>query len=231
MCVAPFTIWFGLYNSDLGHHRAFTQGKVLHRDISEGNSMFYRDEEGAAVGLLGDFDNASKVKKDEGDVIGSNLKQRTGTVPFMALDILTSAGTPIPHFYRHDLESFLYLLIWAGVHFDLNAGVCLDTSPTLAGWNAKYTYEFESAMSKKSLFWQRQAVAEGILETFQPAFDPMKDEWIWPLRALFKKGFRLAEDAEDSKRQADFDGKTLGNVVTFESFMEALGQKPRDWVL
>ncbi|PBK91838.1 hypothetical protein ARMGADRAFT_1166036 [Armillaria gallica] len=173
------------------HHRAFTQGKVLHRDISEGNAMFYRDEEGAAVGLLGDFDNTSKVQ-----------------IPFMALDILTSAGPPIPHFYRHDLESFF---------------------PTLAGWNAKYSYEFESAMGKTSLFWLHQAVAKSILEIFQPPFDPMKDEWVRPLRAL--KGFRLAEDAEDSKRQADFDGKTLGGVVMFESFMEALGQKPRDWVL
>ncbi|KAK0431944.1 hypothetical protein EV421DRAFT_1924984 [Armillaria borealis] len=144
---------------------------------------------------------------------------------------LVEAAYRHSHFYRHDLESFLYLLIWAGVHFDLNAGVCLDTSPTLAGWNARYSYKFESARGKKSLFWQRQAVAEGILETFQPAFDLLKDERIRPLRVLFNKGFRLAEDAEDSKRQGDFDGKTLGGIVTFESFMEVLGQKPQNWFL
>lgn len=39
----------------------------------------------------------------------------TGTVPFMAIDRLTPAALrgEVQHFYRHDLESFFYILVWA----------------------------------------------------------------------------------------------------------------------
>ncbi|KAK0444800.1 hypothetical protein EV421DRAFT_1938948 [Armillaria borealis] len=105
-------------------------------DVSEGNVMFYRDEEDIAMGLLSDFDNASRVD-EQSDIIGSSMKQRTGTVLFMALDILKNVGTPVPHLYRHDLESFVYLLVWSGVHFDLKNGICCEFDLVLKCWDAK----------------------------------------------------------------------------------------------
>ncbi|KAK0203133.1 hypothetical protein DFS33DRAFT_1262140 [Desarmillaria ectypa] len=210
------------------HYHAYTTGKVLHRDISEENVMFYRDNEGIAVGLLSDFDNASRVD-EQGDIIGSNMKQRTGTVPFMALDILKNVGTPVPHIYRHDLESFVYLLVWASVHFDLKNGTCHEFDPVLKCWDAKLPSEFGRAGNQKRDFWLTKDVTDSILDYFQPDFDPLKDQWIRPLRALFKKGFRTAEDAEDEGDNNDFDRKTLGGVVTFENFVRVLGQKPREW--
>ncbi|SJL03321.1 uncharacterized protein ARMOST_06674 [Armillaria ostoyae] len=162
--------------------------KVLHRDVSEGNVTFYRDEEDIAVGLLSDFDNASRVD-EQGDIIGSSMKQRTGTVPFMALDILQNVEIPVPHLYRHDLESFVYLLVWSGVHFDLKNGTCREFDPVLKCWDAKLPSEFGRAGSQKRDFWLTKDVTDSILDHFQPEFNPLKDHCIRPLRALFKKGF------------------------------------------
>ena len=56
-------------------------------------------------GVLNDFDLA--VFRD---VQSPSLKQRTGTKPFMAIDLLQRNAAV--HMYRHDLESMFYVLIW-----------------------------------------------------------------------------------------------------------------------
>ncbi len=38
--------------------------------------------------------------------------QRTGTMPFMAVDLHESPSNPPPHLYRHDLESFFYVFLF-----------------------------------------------------------------------------------------------------------------------
>ncbi|RDB14858.1 hypothetical protein Hypma_016351 [Hypsizygus marmoreus] len=56
--------------------------------------------------VLNDFDLATL--RNPGT--GANL-QHCGTVQFMAIDLLRS-GNKIRHLYRHDLESFIWVLIW-----------------------------------------------------------------------------------------------------------------------
>jgi hypothetical protein len=97
-------------------HWRFLKLKGLHRDISEGNvllgpranfSDWEKDPEGR--GLLSDVGEAVHY------VLGqphqpSGSPGRTGTMPFMAIDILEHPDAePLP---RHDLESFMYLIVW-----------------------------------------------------------------------------------------------------------------------
>ncbi|KAJ7681464.1 hypothetical protein B0H14DRAFT_2299561, partial [Mycena olivaceomarginata] len=77
--------------------------KIMHRDVSISNLMFQRID-GKLYGVLNDFDLAAF---HDGSV-PSTSKQRTGTKPFMARDLLDHP--PPRHLYRHDLESFLYVL-------------------------------------------------------------------------------------------------------------------------
>ncbi|KAK0488573.1 hypothetical protein IW261DRAFT_1440202 [Armillaria novae-zelandiae] len=109
--------------------------------------MFYGDKD-VALGLLSDFDNASRVD-EQGNTVGSGLNQRTGAVHCMTLEILKNVGTPIPHLYHHDLKSFVYLLVWSGVHFDLKNGFCCKFDPVLECWDAKLPSEFGRAGSPK----------------------------------------------------------------------------------
>ncbi|KAH9915204.1 uncharacterized protein B0H18DRAFT_1215589 [Fomitopsis serialis] len=115
-----------------GHRRAYEAG-VIHRDISEGNVMIA--PEGAAFsGFIQDLDYSFNWKwflyrrkmqvdlakweeycvqhgyeprsKEDPD---NDSKERTGTVYFMAIEILRSE---ITHEARHDLESFYWLLVF-----------------------------------------------------------------------------------------------------------------------
>ncbi|KIM29620.1 hypothetical protein M408DRAFT_328837 [Serendipita vermifera MAFF 305830] len=75
--------------------------------------MYKIGEDGKIRGVLIDFDLA----KLRGDATTST--ERIGTQPFMALEMLNSIPmkTPQPHLYRHDVEAFLWVVIWVCAHY------------------------------------------------------------------------------------------------------------------
>ncbi|KAG1826529.1 hypothetical protein EV424DRAFT_1599826 [Suillus variegatus] len=81
---------------------------VYHRDVSPGNLMWYWKDD-KRIGVLNDYDLSSLA-----DDPGPRGNERTGTVPFMALDLLTKDGQQgkVKHVYRHDLESFMWVFAW-----------------------------------------------------------------------------------------------------------------------
>lgn len=86
------------------HQSLYTAGNILHRDISS-NNIIIKDPKTADGfhGVLIDLDLA-KVR-DSGP---SGARHQTGTMQFMAVEMLRRAD----HTYRHDLESFFYVLLW-----------------------------------------------------------------------------------------------------------------------
>ncbi|VDC02063.1 unnamed protein product [Peniophora sp. CBMAI 1063] len=94
----------------LGHYIAWANGRIYHRDINLTNTL-YRRVAGEVYGVLDDFDLASNDSRSDEDV---ERLERTGTLPFMALDLLQarSQNETLPHLYRHDLEAFYWMLIW-----------------------------------------------------------------------------------------------------------------------
>ncbi|KAF8495044.1 hypothetical protein BU17DRAFT_59516, partial [Hysterangium stoloniferum] len=85
--------------------------KILHRDISLGNLMFRREKD-EIFGVLNDFDMACYVDGTENH---PESKQRTGTWPFMSIDLM-DPSSPVKHLYRHDLESFFHVLMFFTAH-------------------------------------------------------------------------------------------------------------------
>ena len=79
---------------------------IQHGDISLGNLMW--DDERKA-GVLNDFDLAKFA-----DQTGASRHDNTGTLPFMALDLMSEKGLrgEIPRLYRHEAESFAWILIY-----------------------------------------------------------------------------------------------------------------------
>ncbi|KAG1748232.1 hypothetical protein EDB19DRAFT_1847773 [Suillus lakei] len=101
-------------------HRALWKRGVHHRDISPSNLMGYRVG-GRFMSVLNDFDLSSILR------ISSSTRQggprgleRTGTVPFMALDLLMPEATAgeVEHLYYHDAESFIWVLTWVCLRYD-----------------------------------------------------------------------------------------------------------------
>ncbi|KAJ3803948.1 hypothetical protein F5876DRAFT_53964, partial [Lentinula aff. lateritia] len=86
---------------------------ILHRDLSSGNIM-YRRIDGKIYGVLNDFDLSSRVR----DMAhGPTSNQRTGTRPFMSLDLLDPTWKG-GHFYRHDLESLFYIILCLACRYE-----------------------------------------------------------------------------------------------------------------
>ena len=54
------------------------------------------------------------------NLTGSHNHNRTDTFPFIAIDLLYVRTWG--HLYRYNLKSFVYILVWAMVHYDLRMG-------------------------------------------------------------------------------------------------------------
>ena len=90
----------------LGHYY-LSLGGVEHNDISEKNLMYDRFNEDR--GILNDYDLAHLSGRPR-----PSGTERTGTMPFMALDLLTDDAWDgkVKRVYRHDCESFAWVLLW-----------------------------------------------------------------------------------------------------------------------
>jgi len=108
--------------------------------------MYYEDDEGKLIGVLNDYDLSSLA-----NALGPRGNERTGTVPFMALDLLTERGQrgQVEHLYRHDLESFIWVLPWVVLRY--RDGKLLTTGRPLDEWATK---DALTVCEKKAYFLQ-----------------------------------------------------------------------------
>jgi hypothetical protein len=86
-----------------GHRSLYIDGGILHRDISENNIIITDPiRTNGFSRILIDLNLAKIVGSRP-----SGARHQTGTVEFMAIQVLQKAA----HTYRHDLESFFYVLL------------------------------------------------------------------------------------------------------------------------
>lgn len=86
------------------HRSLYLKGNILHWDISENNIIIANPEETCGfAGMLIDLDLAKVLGSGR-----SGARHQIGTMEFMAIEVLQG----IDHTYRHDLESFFFVLIW-----------------------------------------------------------------------------------------------------------------------
>jgi hypothetical protein len=96
----------------VGHYHLWIGG-VEHSDISVKNLMYDKINENR--GVLNDYDLAHLLGQPR-----PSGTERTGTMPFMALDLLTDDAWEgkIRRLYRHDCESFAWVLLWICHRYD-----------------------------------------------------------------------------------------------------------------
>ena len=151
------------------HQSLYTKGRILHRDISSNNIIITKPETSDGFkGMLIDLDLAK-----ERDSKPSGARNQTGTMQFMAIEVLRGAD----HTYRHDLESFFYVLLWmcARHGWDMKKsfrqkGEMLPEESILRKWEIGSFKEIATAkmghMTVNSL--------EDIMSEFPRAFDAVK---------------------------------------------------------
>ncbi|VDB84217.1 Bgt-51382 [Blumeria graminis f. sp. tritici] len=167
-CKSAREFLVGIRDAILAHRRLCNQAGLLHGDVSEGNIILSRpNKEGVMQGILIDLDMSllieSSRKIDEVFAI-------TGTMKYMALELLWNISEnkfTLPQNYRHDLESFFYVLVVGCICY----GCERKSQPKhLEKWfteSARSNYK-----SKQSDIIQNFDTM--ILGYFSPAFDGVK---------------------------------------------------------
>ncbi|CAE6474389.1 hypothetical protein ACGC1H_006210 [Rhizoctonia solani] len=179
------------------HHALFERG-ILHCDISVGNLMY--DPKTQEPYLI-DADLGKSVNQ-----LGTpSSNHRTGTLPFMAIDLLVAV--PPPHLYRHDLESFFYVLVW----------ICAEDQH---GWHR--VDSVTSMAEKKSYFLSQFEIEQLRIGKFVE----LKLTWITQLHSLFAVGAAQKLLWTKRKGRVSFDNETLDGEVTYETFMKVIGDSP-----
>lgn len=129
----------------------------------------FRRVNGKLYGVVNDWDYAVMEHTDEKPPPAS-MKKRTGTPPFMAIDLLRAPDSLCIHYYRHDLESFFWILLWCMLHMDL-AGNLLPTKEGFSGW---VDANMEEVAMNKYNFLRTDIVFTTIYKTaIQEAFKPL----------------------------------------------------------
>ncbi|TEB26062.1 hypothetical protein FA13DRAFT_1817090 [Coprinellus micaceus] len=128
-----------------------------------------------AKGVLNDWDTAKFLDRDDDDL--SEPEDQTRAWPFMALDLVLPK--PSAHWFRHDLESLFWILVWAALHYDLEAGAREDTvHPTLA--RVGHQHENQLAIQERHPTKKRTGSRyDGVLtfKTFMAAINVTPRTW------------------------------------------------------
>lgn len=208
------------------HYHAYKTGKVLHRDLSENNLMLRRLKNGKIVGVLNDWDMSSRVD-DTGSILPTITNHLIGTLPFMARQLLLTHAPK--HMYRHDLESFFYILVWAAILYNFKTktrGPMSETSMLKAWSQSSDDLSLVRHSMAKLDFLEDPDVYEAIFEEIQPEFQELHTRWIKPLHALFIEAAQFMKKQRLARNKV-YDRETCGGILTFERFMAAIGESPR----
>ncbi|KAL7919357.1 serine/threonine-protein kinase Sgk2 [Trichoderma austrokoningii] len=153
----------GLRDAIKAHRSLYVQGRILHRDISSNNILITDPEKsGGYKGMLIDLDLA----KDQ-DSGPSGARHRTGTMQFMAIEVLRG----IDHTYRHDLESFFYVLLWMCARYAWKIMACSseEEEPAVSKLRQWEIGSFKEIASTKRVYMSSIAGLEEIMDEFPQA--------------------------------------------------------------
>ena len=141
-------------------------------------------------------------------------RHRTDTQPHMAIDLLD--GSFQLHLYRHDLESFFYILIWSSCSFLFNGKELKTRRNFLDEWTRGNWESIGSAKSKflRTLDDDFPSLTKGITVPFKP----LLDLWLKPLAELMCRACAGLFYTRSVSDKATIDG-----VLTYRVFMETLG--------
>ncbi|CAD6498985.1 BgTH12-04639 [Blumeria graminis f. sp. triticale] len=164
----PMELICGLRDAIKGHQSLYMETKILHRDISMNNIILTDPKRNDGChGVLIDLDLAISLTDDN---CSESSKTLTGTMEFMAVGILKEytypSNVPDTHTYRHDLESFFFVLISACIRF---------------GWGKNESPHIETIRK-----WYK-GFEDTLLKAFSSKFECLKDLATTLRKILFER--------------------------------------------
>ena len=186
----------------------------------------YRIVKSRVYGVLTDYDLASWTSSLTRDYTKTS-QQRTGTPPFMAFGLLD--GSDGLHLYRHDVESFFYVMVMIATQYEIRArrkgdagGVQMRQGKLpFERWFGQPLYE-DLASFKKTFLLDLEYL------DLSPTFEDFRG-WLLKLRKSFNRGLLCARQhrsEEDDRESCDegspapFDEETLGGHVNYSALTD-----------
>ena len=188
--------------SCLGHFKLWQLG-FQHGNLSLSNIMINPStKRGVLNGWDLSYDSSDSSNGDAGHVAGG---ERTGTLAFMTLELLTDQAWNgnVRRLYRHDLEGFIWMLPWVFLQYEDS----VLTIPVLEKWQSgDYT---ECARAKRDLLSE--------FESEDIATESWKAEWELAYPLLY--WLMMEESTRKQHRKAPL---SLSPKDVFNSFHIAL---------
>ncbi|KAK7464460.1 hypothetical protein VKT23_006630 [Stygiomarasmius scandens] len=201
--------------------------KILQRDISLANVMFYRKDDKTVRGVLNDFDLASELP-----LRGRSSQQRTGTKPYMSADLLDRSWAR-KHDYRHELEALFYVMLILCCHYkQYDSKIQQTTKLPFKSW---FRDSPESIANEKTR-WVTKSLSTVPTTSFFKAFkgnlanlkdqlhggQAAKDTYSFQKRQHDKKVKQFAKIHKEMEPSPVFDWQTLGGHVSYETFKDIM---------
>lgn len=186
--------------------------KILHRDMSVENMMYRLDAENNVVGVLNGFDLAVMLSEQEN---GPVSKQRIGTRPYMAIELLESAdGNPPLHLCHDGLESMMYVILDLACYRHIPEKE-QETSSIKVWFSVEFTAP-QLALGKLGfLMGNNLPNASKEMENLLPLAHR--------LVKMFHQGYFARGDTKCPGMIDEFDSDTLGGFVTLDKFTKFFG--------
>ncbi|KAJ4471168.1 protein kinase [Lentinula aciculospora] len=198
------------------HQWLYECAGILHRDLSFGNIMFRR-KNGKVYGVLNDFDLSSRVQDLDN---GPTSNQRTGTRPFMSIDLLTPIWKG-GHFYRHDLESLFYIILCFACRY-AEPGIPAAEPRAYSEW---FSGSDKDVFNSKSAFFL-QPPYDGL--PIQPYFAQF-ESWLTCILESISTGYTsrprppaTRDGTNISLHPTSFNWETLDGHVTYRVFRKIM---------
>lgn len=199
----------------------------------------YENRNGHHHFVLIDFDMAVELPKDDTSSYVPSSKHRTGTLPFMAHELVADAyqashnraviWVPIPHRLRHDFESLFWVSLWCILSL-FRHGLSKQRLQLILG----VLERFESG-NLQFIASHRKDVAENPLEDFHVSMPPGTEclqRWLKAWNKVFSEARAVSQKykyAEDSDSECEprgtpvvYDQETMGGYFTQDSLKAAL---------
>ncbi|KAJ3534418.1 hypothetical protein NM688_g7141 [Phlebia brevispora] len=210
------------------------KANMLHRDVSVNNIM-YEKRGGMYYFILIDFDMAVVLPKDGNTPYTSSSRHRTGTLPFMAYELIRDAANtagkgdwkPIKHLLRHDFQSLFWVSLWC-ILVLLTDGLSRDETEALLskaklweGSNLEYVADHKQVLCTGDLFNQKiqlPPVAEGLRRWLLNWTQLLDDA-----NGTVKRHIRQVQIAALTHQPPPpFDEETVDGLITRDTLLAAL---------
>ncbi|TCD60134.1 hypothetical protein EIP91_010682 [Steccherinum ochraceum] len=170
----------------------------------------------------------------------ARARYRTGTGPFMAVDLLETGAAP-RHQYRHDLESFFWVLVWFCAVFNPDT----HRVGMIPSWHRRNLVDVGTV---KRAFLEQEDYLKQVFAKTHPSFERFTETTIYYLREQFcnvneeshkakqrvgryfgwkaklGKDRNAKRNMKESLREVIEARKHLRDMITYEHFMAHLGR-------